>query len=272
MKYYICWIGLIVSFFFFLNETIARESVFIKKYGFGFERRSSDGKPVPYLRAYPVAEDNSESNDSSDDIDVKLIVEQSAENVLAVVIFTNNSSQSYFLPKKYYPMRFEKWDGEMFDALCGNKISITTGDISLDYLRGSCPFDFDSDVSGWVEIKPTKRIFLKIKINDMFAFLPGEHDYFIKTLKYKLVRSKWFVLQSIDKNFSAIFTKQNICDRYNSEAILNSEITCGDYKFNEYMSFGMEHFMEKDDRENSIYVSSNEVSVKIDGSKVKHPY
>ncbi|EKL1787312.1 hypothetical protein PQY14_004594, partial [Salmonella enterica] len=144
IRKYIYYCAILMAFLgFYLNKVIANGSIFIKRYGFGFERRSSDGKPIVYLSNPSVAEGGGEYNDSSDDVDVRLAVKQSADSVLAFVTFTNNSNQLYFLPKIYYPMRFEKINGEMFDALCDKKISITTGSVSLDYLSGSCPFDFD---------------------------------------------------------------------------------------------------------------------------------
>ncbi|EAA7390901.1 hypothetical protein CTQ56_004509 [Salmonella enterica subsp. houtenae] len=271
IRKYIYYCAILMAFLgCYLNKVIANESIFIKRYGFGFERRSSDGKPIVYLSNPSVAEGGGEYNDSSDDVDVRLAVKQSADSVLAFVTFTNNSNQLYFLPKIYYPMRFEKINGEMFDALCDKKISITTGSVSLDYLSGSCPFDFD--ISEYVKINPTEKVSLQIKLNDMYAFLPGEQDYFIKAVKYKLVKSKWFVFKSIDKIFFSILMRQNHCDKYNQEAIFNNGIVCDDYEFDERMDFFIGHFLKKNDNENSIYVSSNEVSVKVNGSKVRSPY
>ncbi|EHG3460254.1 hypothetical protein JZC40_003991 [Salmonella enterica subsp. enterica serovar Moero] len=267
------WIGLIaLLILLFFNKALANESVIIKKYGFGFERRSSDGNPVIYPNNYPVTDEDIGRNYSSGDVDVRLVVKQSIDSVLAVITFSNNSSQSYFLPKIYYPMRFDKDNGQVSDALCGKKISIITGDINLDYLNGSCPFDFDVDISRWTEIKPEENISLQIKLNDMYAFLPGERDYYVKTLKYKLVKSKWFVLKSINKSFFSILMKRNSCDNYNSEAIFDSGVTCDDPEFDENISFFVKNFWDKDDSDNSIYANSNEVFVKINGSKIRYPY
>lgn len=255
-----------------MNEALANEIVIIKKYGFGFERRSGDGNPVIYLNNHSVTDEDTGRDYSSGDVDVRLVVKQSVDSVLAIITFFNNSGQSYFLPKIYFPMRFDKGNGQVSDALCGKKISITTGNISLDYLNGSCPFDFDVNISRWVEIKPTESVSLQIKLNDMYAFLPGERDYFVKTLKYKLVRSEWFILKSINKSFFSILMKRNFCDNYNSEAIFDSGVTCDGYEFDERTSFFVEHFWDKDDSDNSIYVNSNEVFVKINGSKIRYPY
>lgn len=267
------WIGLIAFLFLpLLNKALANESVIIKKYGFGFERRSSDGTPFIYLSNYFLTDKNSDVDYLPSNIESHLVVKQSITTILAFITFVNNSDQSYFLPKIYYPMHFDKGNGQTSDALCGKKISITTGAINLDYLNGSCPFNFGLDIDRWVEIKPKESVSMQIKLNDMYAFLPGERDYFIKTLKYKLVTHKWFLLKSIDKSFFSILMTRNHCDNYNSEAIFGSIVGCGDYEFDESMSFFVRNLLDKDDSDNSIYVDSNEVVVKIDGSKVTYPY
>ncbi|HCS4550035.1 TPA: hypothetical protein ORP28_003977 [Escherichia coli] len=250
---------------------IDNENLFVKKYRFGFERRSDNGKPIIYL-SHNLAPEENISNELTNDVVVKLVVKPHAENILATITFYNSSTKSYFLPRIYYPKNFQKGNGDVFDALCDDEFLITSGNISLDYLGGFCPFELDLNLSRWVEITAGKKISFDVKLNDMHSFLPSLNNYHIKTLNYKLVRRKWFVLKSINETFLSILMKRYSCNEYDFRAISFSGEGCDNYEFDKNTFFFVNQILDKDDEQHSVHIRSNEFSINIDGSLVKQPY
>lgn len=95
---------------------IDNENLFVKKYRFGFERRSDNGKPIIYL-SHNLAPEENISNELTNDVVVKLVVKPHAENILATITFYNSSTKSYFLPE-YIIQRTSKKEMEMYLMLC----------------------------------------------------------------------------------------------------------------------------------------------------------
>lgn len=256
-----------IIFFSLSYQSFASESIYAKSYRFGSERRSGDGKPFIYpssnLPEYDVSAKNLEQ-----DINVKLFVKQLSDSVLATLVFHNNSVQSYFIPKLYYPMQLEDGKGRTRDALCGEKFIVTSKNIRLDYLSGSCPFDFSPKISDWIEIQPTQSISIEINLSDMYAFLPNDNSYAIKTFDYKIVNRNWFVLQNINEIFLSLTEKKVEC-MFDIES--NSDGMCErNYSEGEMYSFLINSISV--DNNDSAYVSSGEVRVHIDGHTVRSPY
>lgn len=248
-------------------QSFASESIYAKSYRFGSERRSSDGKPIIYpasnLPEYEVS-----AKDLEQDINVKLLVKKLSDSVLATIVFHNNSAQSYFIPKLYYPMQLEDGKGRTRDALCGEKFIVTSKNIGLDYLSGSCPFDFSPKISDWIEIQPTQSISIEINLSDMYAFLPNNNSYAIKPFDYKIVNRNWFVLQNINETFLSLTEKKvecmfdiesnsdGMCERNNSEGEIDSFVRS----------------LVNVDNNDIVYVNSGEVWVQIDGQTVRSSY
>lgn len=82
-----------------------------------------------------------------------------------------------------------------------NHSESTLGIYTLDYLGGSCPFEINTNPERWNTIKPGRSFLLSITLNDMYAFIPGDNYYFIKSSGYKFVNDKWFTLKSINNIF-----------------------------------------------------------------------
>ncbi|HCP3960901.1 TPA: hypothetical protein ODN21_003594, partial [Escherichia coli] len=75
--YNLNYVVLMVFFLCFLPLSIAiaidNENLFVKKYRFGFERRSDNGKPIIYL-SHNLAPEENISNELTNDVVVKLVV------------------------------------------------------------------------------------------------------------------------------------------------------------------------------------------------------
>ena len=94
-------------------------------------------------------------------------------------------------------MKVKDGKGDEYDAICKKPFRINSGNITLDYLGGSCPFEINTNPERWNTIKPGRSFLLSITLNDMYAFIPGDNYYFIKSSGYKFVNDKWFTLKSI---------------------------------------------------------------------------
>ena len=95
-------------------------------------------------------------------------------------------------------MKVKDGKGDEYDAICKKPFRINSGNITLDYLGGSCPFEINTNPERWNTIKPGRSFLLSITLNDMYAFIPGDNYYFIKSSGYKFVNDKWFTLKSIN--------------------------------------------------------------------------
>lgn len=265
-------VSFIIFFFtcFLYPGTMAADFVFKQKYRFGYERRHTDGKPVIYPGVV-LREDNGLEDNSMKNIVVSLSVLQRNDNVIATLIFSNKSNKTYFLPTQYYPMRFQKSNGEMYDGLCGESFIITSNDVSLDYLSGSCPFDLDVDMSGWMRIMPGKKVSVSFTLNDMYAFLPGLRNYTLSSQWFKLVTPNWFALKSLNNVFYLTLNKEKKCDSYNIKYFLGEMPWDNTCQLHKNVFFPMWQLIETSDNY-SIYVRANNIMVKINGDVVSSPY
>ena len=76
-------------------------------------------------------------------------------------------------------MKVKDGKGDEYDAICKKPFRINSGNITLDYLGGSCPFEINTNPERWNTIKPGRSFLLSITLNDMYAFIPGDNYYFI---------------------------------------------------------------------------------------------
>ncbi|EBK3136936.1 hypothetical protein HGQ19_004352 [Salmonella enterica] len=259
------------------NQVSADESIFIERYGFGFER-DVDGMPVrhPAINFDECKKKGCDDNISnSENIKVKLMVRQEGETVSAHVNFINYSGDEYFLPKYYYPITIVNGAGEKRHAMCSEKFIISSEDTALDYLSGTCPFDLSINIDRWVSIKPKSEISLKIKLNDIYAFIPEASYYFMKVSGYKLVNKKWFISKSINDSFISILELKVNCDNEHFGNVVEHLSVCECHVFDKIthdLIMGMIEQWGNDDERNSIIVGSEQVVVRIDGRQVKLPY
>lgn len=124
-------------------------------------------------------------------------------------------------------MKVKDGKGDEYDAICKKPFRINSGNITLDYLGGSCPFEINTNPERWNTIKPGRSFLLSITLNDMYAFIPGDNYYFIKSSGYKFVNDKWFTLKSINNIFLYFLNlKINCADDFLILIILLHVIIC----------------------------------------------
>ena len=82
-----------------------------------------------------------------------------------------------------------------------NKGGMWTQDYTTTDKYSTCKEDEDTNPERWNAVKPGRSFLLSITLNDMYAFIPGDNYYFIKSSGYKFVNDKWFTLKSINNIF-----------------------------------------------------------------------
>ncbi|WP_345967809.1 type VI secretion system tip protein TssI/VgrG [Escherichia coli] len=188
-----------------------------------------------------------------------------------VYIHAQKNMDTEVLFSKYYlPMKVKDGKGDEYDAICKKPFRINSGNITLDYLGGSCPFEINTNPERWNTIKPGRSFLLSITLNDMYAFIPGDNYYFIKSSGYKFVNDKWFTLKSINNIFLYFLNlKINCADDFFD---INNFTTCNNLLLDEKKHFFINQLWAIEDEKNSIYVTPDEISISIDGDNLKLPY
>ncbi|WP_349815218.1 type VI secretion system tip protein TssI/VgrG [Escherichia coli] len=153
-----------------------------------------------------------------------------------VYIHAQKNMDTEVLFSKYYlPMKVKDGKGDEYDAICKKPFRINSGNITLDYLGGSCPFEINTNPERWNTIKPGRSFLLSITLNDMYAFIPGDNYYFIKSSGYKFVNDKWFTLKSINNIFLYFLNlKINCADDFFD---INNFTTCNNLLLDEKNTF-----------------------------------
>ncbi|MCV1403607.1 hypothetical protein MLU50_011795 [Escherichia coli] len=256
--------------FFYSFQSTADEMVLIKKYGFGLER-DIKGRPLIYpIENYDECKKKCNHMNYIADINAQLAMSKKNNRIFANITFTNNSSTTYFFSKYYLPMKVKDGKGDEYDAICKKPFRINSGNITLDYLGGSCPFEINTNPERWNTIKPGRSFLLSITLNDMYAFIPGDNYYFIKSSGYKFVNDKWFTLKSINNIFLYFLNlKINCADDFFD---INNFTTCNNLLLDEKKHFFINQLWAIEDEKNSIYVTPDEISISIDGDNLKLPY
>ncbi|ENU7366900.1 type VI secretion system tip protein TssI/VgrG, partial [Escherichia coli] len=188
-----------------------------------------------------------------------------------VYIHAQKNMDTEVLFSKYYlPMKVKDGKGDEYDAICKKPFRINSGNITLDYLGGSCPFEINTNPERWNTIKPGRSFLLSITLNDMYAFIPGDNYYFIKSSGYKFVNDKWFTLKSINNIFLYFLNlKINCADDFFD---INNFTTCNNLLLDEKNTFLLISYGQLRMKKNSIYVTPDEISISIDGDNLKLPY
>ncbi|HAM6990304.1 TPA: hypothetical protein J8K07_004115, partial [Escherichia coli] len=156
--------------FFYSFQSTADEMVLIKKYGFGLER-DIKGRPLIYpIENYDECKKKCNHMNYIADVNAQLAMSKKNNRIFANITFTNNSSTTYFFSKYYLPMKVKDGKGDEYDAICKKPFRINSGNITLDYLGGSCPFEINTNPERWNTIKPGRSFLLSITLNDMYAF------------------------------------------------------------------------------------------------------
>lgn len=221
--------------FFYSFQSTADEMVLIKKYGFGLER-DIKGRPLIYpIENYDECKKKCNHMNYIADANAQLAMSKKNNRIFANITFTNNSSTTYFFSKYYLPMKVKDGKGDEYDAICKKPFRINSGNITLDYLGGSCPFEINTNPERWNTIKPGRSFLLSITLNDMYAFIPGDNYYFIKSSGYKFVNDKWFTLKSINDIFLYFLNlKINCADDFFD---INNFTTCNNLLLDEKNTF-----------------------------------
>ncbi|HFT0789207.1 TPA: hypothetical protein ACHT8N_004803, partial [Escherichia coli] len=221
--------------FFYSFQSTADEMVLIKKYGFGLER-DIKGRPLIYpIENYDECKKKCNHMNYIADVNAQLAMSKKNNRIFANITFTNNSSTTYFFSKYYLPMKVKDGKGDEYDAICKKPFRINSGNITLDYLGGSCPFEINTNPERWNTIKPGRSFLLSITLNDMYAFIPGDNYYFIKSSGYKFVNDKWFTLKSINNIFLYFLNlKINCADDFFD---INNFTTCNNLLLDEKNTF-----------------------------------
>lgn len=55
-------------------------------------------------------------------------------------------------------MKVKDGKGDEYDAICKKTFIINSGNITLDYLGGSCPFEINTNPERWNTIKPGRSM------------------------------------------------------------------------------------------------------------------
>lgn len=102
-------------------------------------------------------------------------------------------------------------------------------------LRWFMSFEINTNPERWNTIKPGRSFLLSITLNDMYAFIPGDNYYFIKSSGYKFVNDKWFTLKSINNIFLYFLNlKINCADDFFD---INNFTTCNNLLLDEKNTF-----------------------------------
>ncbi|MGN9527753.1 hypothetical protein ACTMQE_17815 [Escherichia coli] len=101
-------------------------------------------------------------------------------------------------------------------------------------LGGSCPFEINTILNSGMLLNQVV-VLLSITLNDMYAFIPGDNYYFIKSSGYKFVNDKWFTLKSINNIFLYFLNlKINCADDFFD---INNFTTCNNLLLDEKNTF-----------------------------------
>ncbi|EBU3153486.1 hypothetical protein CVQ51_22505 [Salmonella enterica] len=270
----------------FLFSGHANGIVIFKKHTYG---ELSDGQPYSYVSKITNFDDNyvkfftDKKNDEKENnikLFVILKVKTLNDKVLASITFKNKSYYDRYVFIKNLPYNDNNKKG-YFNSLCEDMFSIFTDDnIKLDYLGGGgCQVE-DMGIKSWVKIAPRQEMVFTVKLNGSYLFLPGEHNYRMKTAEYLVVDKKWFITRNINENLFSIFDfNYQTCKIEKNPYFFKKEGELCEADHREVNS--LRDFMESsfprggDDsfvREGAplcCKINSNQISIKINGSKIR---
>ncbi|ECF3155668.1 hypothetical protein ACVUCS_004492 [Salmonella enterica subsp. enterica] len=248
------------------------ENIITKEYGYGSLYWKQERHNKPYI--YNILDANeyipegtpirditpSYSKGQNENIDAKnalnislsLYITNEKEDVIATVKFLNKSENSLYIYKKNIPSKD--------NILCDRRFLITSTNIYMDYLGGWCNYGsvfYDQD---WLEIPAKNGYSYNIILNKYYAFLPGNHIYNIGTFEHLVVNDKWLLTKRIN----------NLIFR-----ILNWRNTSTINKFKRHPNDSIDNYLYNfgfNGQPPAFYIRTNEVSIKVDGDKIKSLY
>ncbi|EDX3117378.1 hypothetical protein B6O77_004596 [Salmonella enterica subsp. enterica serovar Mississippi] len=270
----------------FLFSGHANGTVVFKKHTYG---ELADGQPYSYISKITNFDDNyvkfftSKKNDGKEN-DIKLFVTLNVktlnDKVLASIVFKNKSYDNRYIFIENLPYNDSDKKG-YFNSLCEDMFAIfTDNNIKLDYLgSGGCQVG-NMGIESWVEIAPQQEMSFTVMLNGSYFFLPGEHNYRIKTAGYLVVDKKWFITRNITENLFSIFD-------FNYQACKIGKHPYFFKKADELCETdpwevnSLRHFMEYtftrggddsfvgEEEPLCCKINSNQISIKINGSKIR---
>lgn len=148
---------------------------------------------------YSIGDNESDDLKKDNNVNLFLNVYSNPHDIFAEVHVNNkNGKYSFFISRKNIPLNDR--------VMCENMFRITTENIKLDYLGDVCDFGDELNKNSWVEIKPMGKYVFKVKLNDFYKFVPGNHRYDIGSLEFMIVNEKWFIDSSINEHLFDILS------------------------------------------------------------------
>ena len=219
---------------------------------------------------YSISSIESDKNESTYDFKIHVNIQIKSENILAKVIFYNNSKAARFINKKYVPFDFQS---KISLRPCDIIFLITSGNIKLDYLGSMCNYGSIFDRQDWLEIPAKSNLSFTIKLNDIYAFLPGKNHYDIGTREYLLVDKKWLIQGNIKKVFFSILNWRENCQAVkNKESILTTSSECNSLHNEDNIENFLTQLSYYGESGSSFLIRSNKTSIIINGDEVKSIY
>lgn len=196
--------------------------------------------------------------------------------VLASTTFKNKSYYDRYIFITNIPYNRDMKYPYYFYSLCEDMFTIfTDNNIKLDFLGVGC-LPENMEIDSWIKIAPKKEITFTVILNGSYLFLPGEHIYRIKTADYLVVDEKWFVTGKINKKLFSIvdfFYPKCKLKRYSYFFQKEADLCAVDPWAEDSIEYFMTFYFPEGDKNPSYHkIKSNEVSIKIDGNKIKSFY
>lgn len=213
-----------------------------------------------------------------DDVELFVMLKTRAvgNKVLASTTFKNKSYYDRYIFVTNIPYNRDMKYPYYFYSLCEDMFSIFTDDnIKLDFLGEGC-LPENMEIDSWIKIAPQKEMTFTVILNGSYLFLPGEHNYRIKTAGYLVVDEKWFVTGEINKKlFSIVDFNYPKCKlkKYSYLFQKEAELCTADPWAEDSIEYFMTFYFPGGDKNPSYHkINSNQVSIKIDGNKIRSFY
>lgn len=218
------------------------------------------------------------SDKKENDIELFVILKMRTvgNKVLASTTLKNKSHYDRYIFITNIPYNHGVKHHDYFYSLCEDMFSIFTDDyIKLEFLGEGC-LPENMEIDSWVKIAPQQEMTFTVILNGSYLFLAGEHNYQIKTADYLVVDEKWFITEKINKNlFSIVDFNYPKCKlkKYHYFFQKEAELCEADPWAEDSIEYFMTLYFPYGDKSPSFHkINSNQVSIKIDGNKIKSFY
>lgn len=274
----------LIGVFFLLSFQLVAGDLTVMKYGYGkrgFNGTDYEKAEVHFLNEkydeYTVFDFKKIYKNTKFNADIGLSIEQKNNDVLATVTIKNLGTKTFYIRKIEFPLYLssEKPNkhGVAKSMSCGSGFFVTTSNILLDYLGSMCDYGGNFDKEDWAEFQAGETFSYTVMLNDSFEFFHDKKNYEIGTAEYNLVNDEWFLDRDIYNYLFSIFDVE-LYDCYlkgNVKYIYKKNKICQRYYFRDKgmeKTFDMISF-DGINNDNEINIMSNQVSVGIDGRKIK---